>query len=109
VEPGPASARLVLAGLVVAALVLAGAHLADVRRSYGLWAWAPGSPTPRIPYSGREYARTGSGAALPAGFGPVSSTWDGLTVFGPVGAIPTGLAVRLPTGTFVTYALLGGP
>jgi hypothetical protein len=89
--------------------MLAGAHLGDVHRSYGLWAWAPVSPTPRIPYAGREYARTGSGRSLPAGYGPVGATWDGLPVFGPVGAVPTGLVVRLPAGTFVEYALLRGP
>jgi hypothetical protein len=102
-------AVLALSGLVAAAVVLAGAHLADVHHSYGLWAWAPVSPTPRIPYSGEEYARAGSGGARPAGYGRVGSTWDDLPVFGPDGSVPTGLAVQLPSGTFVLYAPLGGP
>jgi hypothetical protein len=104
--------QLVAGGLVAVGLLLAGAHLSDVHSSYGLWSWAPSSPTPRIPFDGRRYERSGTPGALRAGFGRVGLTWDGLGLFGPntnVGTVPTEIAVRLPSGRYAYYRLLGRP
>ena len=41
---------VLVAGLAVAALLLAGLHLVDQHRDYGTWAWSAASPTPALPF-----------------------------------------------------------
>ena len=102
---------VLVAGLAVAALLLAGLHLVDQHRHYGTWAWSAASPTPALPFRERDYVRGTTTRALEPGDVRVGTTWDGLPIWArPSGSSPpTAVRVQVGPTEYVGYSLLGGP
>jgi hypothetical protein len=98
--------------LCLAGLTTAAGHLAQVRLTYGIWAWTPGEDTPRIPFHGRDYLRGRPYPALPAGVERLADGPAGSGIYSQPfipGSAPTGVYLPYRDGHLIGYALSGGP
>jgi hypothetical protein len=110
-----ARSRLIVIGLALLVMVAGGfaaLHVWHIRHDYGVVAWTPTGPTPRIPFQGRTYLLgTSTEAAVPAGAELLGSIAGGGKVYGNRMdcCVATTVFVRYPDGTIASYALSGGP
>lgn len=106
--------RLTVAVMICAVVAGAGysaLHLYDRHQKYGVWTWWPSGATPKLPFHGRTYLRSGSATTITTGgLVPIGATPDG-EILGPPMATgtPTSIVLRLHNGMSTQYSLSGAP
>lgn len=110
--------RAIVVAVVAVAIVmtsaLAGSHVLRVHRDYDVWGWSPGVATPRLPFAGRAYSRSGTDVT-PAGQAIAQivalGAAPGGEILGPPlsDAVPSVIWLQLDDGRLLTYTLSGGP
>jgi hypothetical protein len=106
--------RLTLLGAAVVVLAAAtgvSARLHWVADQYGVDAITPGRQTPRLPYAGRVYVRSGEVTQIPPGSVKLGTAPGDGAIYGyeSDSLVPTVIVVGYPDGQLRQYVLSGGP
>jgi hypothetical protein len=97
-----------VATVVVVVLLVLASRLIYVHNNYGVFAWSPSAPTPKLPFASHSYVEGGM-TATANGTTQIGTTSDGFPIYGPSGSTPSELLVRLGPSKFVVYSLSGSP